>query len=96
MASTQVNQWPASISGRDEILSDQMVDIAAYAERDKALRLAEHAQGQAADTVVQAIGIALLRPAVDQLQHNGEDEKRDRVNDKIHNNRTTVIAARWR
>ncbi len=66
------------------MVSNQKVDNAAYAQCDKTLRLTEDTQEQTTNAVVQSIGVALLNPAIDQLQHNGESKKWDRVNNKIH------------
>ena len=67
-----------------KVLGDQIINIAASAQSDEALRLAQGAQEQTADAVVEAVGIAPLAPAIEQLQQHGQDKEGYRVNDQVH------------
>ena len=44
--------------GQGEILSEQMIDVAAYAEGDKTLRLAEHIEWAAENGALEAVAKA--------------------------------------
>ncbi len=66
---------------------------AAHAQDNKTAGLAEDAQHQTTERVIQSIGIAALQNAIAKLNHHGQNEKRYRQLYEVHRRRNPVYRA---